>query len=220
MAQMTLVPIPPEQAEAACAGCGAPLVADQRYCLACGQPASPVRLAFLDVLQTERNGSGSNAVERWSGATSTGYAPLVQAHGVNAWLRRYSGILGLLSVLALCLLVGLLVGHWVTQGKAPAKQVIEVKGLTAGPAAAAATTPASTTPASTTPTSGKASTSQAKAEAEEAKAEVKETAAEKAPPPAPIKVAPTTIKKLSTTTGKKHQEEINSLGAQPIETGH
>jgi hypothetical protein len=224
MAQMTLVPIPPGQADVTCAGCGAALVADQRYCLACGQPASPVRLAFLDVLQTERNGSGSHAVDPWAGAPTiemgaAGYASLVQGQGLNAWLRRYSGLLGLFSVLALCLLVGLLVGRWVTQGKAPAKQVIEVKGLTAAPAAATATTPAGSTPASATSASGQASKSHANGEAEEAKAETRETAAEKAPPPAPVKVAPTKIKKLSTTTGKKHQEEINSLGAQPIETG-
>jgi len=224
MARMTLVPTPPEQAEVACAGCGAPLVADQRYCLACGQPASPVRLAFLDVLQTEHNGSGGHAVERWPGAptiemSQVGYAPpFVPAHGANAWLRRYSGLLGLLSVLALCLLVGLLVGHWVTQGKAPAKQVIEVKGLTGAPAAAA-TTPAGAAQSGTTPAGGASGASRAKAEAEEAGAEAKETPAEKAPPPPPVKVTPAKIKKLSTTTGKKHQEEINSLGAQPIETG-
>jgi hypothetical protein len=32
-------------------------------------------------------------------------------------------------------------------------------------------------------------------------------------------VTPAKLKKLSSTTGKKHQEEINALGAQPIETG-
>ena len=66
--------------------------------------------------------------------------------GANRWLRRYSGLLGLLAVLLMCLIVGLLVGHWVTQGnKTPAKQVVEVKGLSglAAAPAVAATTPAS-----------------------------------------------------------------------------
>ncbi|HEY2570965.1 MAG TPA: hypothetical protein VGI27_05810 [Solirubrobacteraceae bacterium] len=217
---MSLVPTPSEQAETKCATCGAELVADQRYCLACGHPASPVRLAFLDVLQPD-NGYRPQRADAWSGAATIemgagGYAPPPpQAHGVSGWLGRYSGLLALLSVLALCLLAGLLVGHWATQGKVPGKQVIEVKGLAGAPAAAAAT-PASTTPTGTTPAG---SASNAKAEAEEAKAEKKESAVEKAPPPAPVKVAPAKIKKLSTTTGKKHQEEINALGAQPIETG-
>ena len=34
-----------------------------------------------------------------------------------------------------------------------------------------------------------------------------------------MKVTPTKLKKLGNTTGKKHEEEINALGAQPIETG-
>jgi len=32
-------------------------------------------------------------------------------------------------------------------------------------------------------------------------------------------VSSTKLKKLGSTTGKKHEEEVNSLGAQPIETG-
>ena len=54
---------------------------------------------------------------------------------------------------------------------------------------------------------------------EAAKAEAKLTKAEKAPPPAPKKVAPTQIKKITQSSGKQHQEEINALGNGPIETG-
>ena len=52
---MSLAPVPSEQPgrRASCANCSAPLAPDQRYCLACGQPVSPVRLAFLDVLQAD-----------------------------------------------------------------------------------------------------------------------------------------------------------------------
>jgi hypothetical protein len=212
---VSLMPVPSEQAGATCASCGAALVADQRYCLSCGQPCSPVRLAFLDVLQPEpsRTAIAQGTID----AAPAGYAIIPQQQGAAGWLRRYSGLLGLLSVLLMCLIVGLLVGHWASQGNTPGKQVVEVKGLAAAPAtapaAAAATAPAtSTTPAAT-------AKSNAKAEAEEAKAEKKETKAEKAPPPPPVKVTPTKLKKISTTTGKQHQEEINSLGAQPIETG-
>ena len=212
---MSLVPVPSEQAGATCANCGAALVADQRYCLSCGEPASPVRLAFLDVLQSDPAGGGARGTIE---VTPAGYVPLGDARGANGWLRRNSGLLSLIAVLVLCLIVGLLVGHWVSQGngtKAPAKQVVEVKGLSglaAAPVAAATTTPSAT---STEPAETKAT---AKEAAEAKKEQAKETKAEKAPLAQPKKAAPT-IKKISKTTGAQHQKEVNELGATPIETG-
>jgi len=41
-----------------CAGCGAPLGADQRYCLSCGIPRAGTRLPFLDVLHSEAAAAG------------------------------------------------------------------------------------------------------------------------------------------------------------------
>ncbi|HTA06824.1 MAG TPA: hypothetical protein VK774_10705 [Solirubrobacteraceae bacterium] len=213
---MSLVPVPSEQGASTCAHCGAALVADQRYCLSCGQPASPVRLAFLDVLQ---NDPATGLAQPTLELTPTGYAPVDDSRGANGWLRRNSGLLSLLAVLVLCLIAGLLVGHWASQSnKTPAKQVVEVKGLSglATAPAAATTTPTSTAGAEATETSTKAT---AKEEAEAKKAEAKETPAEKAPPPAPKKVAPTKIKKLTNSSGAQHQKEINELGAAPIETG-
>jgi hypothetical protein len=214
---MSLVPVPSEQAASTCAHCGAALVADQRYCLSCGQPASPVRLAFLDVLQ---NDQAAGLAQPTLEMTPAGYVPVDGARGANGWLRRNSGLLSLLAVLVLCLIAGLLVGHWASQGdnKTPAKQVVEVKGLSglAAAPAAATTTPTSTTGGESTETSTKAT---AKEEAEAKKAEAKETKAEKAPPPEPKKVAPTKIKKLTNSSGAQHQKEINELGAAPIETG-
>ena len=212
------MPVPSEQAEATCANCGAALVADQRYCLACGQPCSPVRLAFLDVLQ-DQPGRGQQG---WASPSTiemspAGYVPVFE-QGTGGWLRRYSGLLGLFAVLLMCLLVGLLVGHWVTQGnRTPGRQVVEIKGLAGIPAAAAAaSTTSATSPASEASAASKTS---AKEEAEASKEAVKESKAEKAPPPKPVQVTPTKLKKLTKTTGKQHQEEINALGAQPIETG-
>jgi hypothetical protein len=213
VSEVSLVPVPSEQAGATCAHCGAALVADQRYCLSCGQPASPVRLAFLDVLQ---NDPASGLAQPTLEMTPTGYVALGEGRGANGWLRRNSGLLSLLAVLVLCLIAGLLVGHWASQGnKTPSKQVVEVKGLSglAAAPAAATTTPAAGE-ATETPTK-----STAKEEAEAKKAEAKETKAEKAPPPAPKKVAPEKIKKLTNSSGAQHQKEINELGAQPIETG-
>lgn len=215
---MSLVPVPSEQAGATCANCGAALLADQRYCLSCGQPASPVRLAFLDALQNDRAASAPATLE----LTPTGYTPLGESRGMSGWLRRNTGLLALLGVLVLCLIAGLLVGHWVSQGKqAPAKQVVEVKGLSglaAAPVAAATTSTPATTP-STPAASGKESKQEAKETAEAKRSEEHETKAEKAPPPAPKKVAPTKIKKLTNSSGAQHQKEINELGAAPIETG-
>jgi hypothetical protein len=217
VSNVSLVPAPTEQGAATCENCGAPLVADQRYCLACGHPCSPVRLAFLDVLahEADRGGPfGSAGLVDRPAHGAPAYLPLAEP-GTNGWLRRYSGLLSLLSVLLLCLMVGLLVGHWVTQGGTPSRQVVEVKGLSAAPAAAASTAPEGSSSAASPSTKAK----EAKEEAEAAKGGAKETKVEKAPPPKPVKVTPTKLKKLSSTTGKKHQEEVNALGAQPIETG-
>lgn len=218
---MSLAPVPSEQAGAStagCANCSAPLAPDQRYCLACGQPASPVRLAFLDVLQAEAQprAGGYSPV----GSLPPGYAPVIEpVSGAPGWLRRYSGLFGLLSVLLLAIVVGLLVGHWVTQSRAPSSQVLRVEGLggaTATPLTSAANTTAASTTPQPAPSAAASSKDAAKTEAHEAQ-EAK--AIEQAPPPKAVKVNSTKLKKLGSTTGKKHQQEINSLGAQPIETG-
>jgi hypothetical protein len=220
---MSLAPVPSEQPQdaASCANCGTPLAPDQRYCLACGQPVSPVRLAFLDVLQADTQasyGSGQSQVA----SLPPGYASVIEpVSGPYAWLRRYSGLFGLLSVLLLAIVAGLLVGHWVTQSKAPSRQVLKVEGLGAAaatPLASAGTaTSASTTPATTPkPAASTVPKETAKTEA----AEVKEAKAiEKKPQPAAVKPSSGKLKKLESTHGQKHEEEINKLGAQPIETG-
>ncbi len=211
-----LAPVPSENQT--CANCSAPLVADQRYCLSCGQPVSPVRLAFLDVLETERQPQpASGAVS----ATPVAFTPYMEPAAGPAWLRRYAPLFGVLSVLLLALIVGLLVGHWVTQSKAPATaQVIKVEGLggLAGAGAATPTTPTTgTTPGSTSSKSGASAKSEEEKELAEAKAE--EKAEEKTPAKAPPAKAlsSTKISKLGTTHGKAHEKELNELSTAPIE---
>jgi hypothetical protein len=219
---MSLVPVPSEQPGATCANCNAPLVADQRYCLSCGQPVTPVRLAFLDAL-TPTPPPSAPAQTGW-GAPGTievspaGYLPVAPQQGASAWLRRNNGLMGLLTVLVLCLLVGLLVGHWVSQGKtaAPGTQTVKIEGLAGLAGLGAAGTGTSTTGSETGTTSTSTSKSSASQEKKEAEEGEHETKAEKAPPKKPVKVK---LNKLTTSTGKKHQEEINALGDQPIETG-
>jgi hypothetical protein len=216
---VSLMPVPSEEERLSCPNCSAALAADQRYCLACGQPVSAVRLAFLDVLQPESQPSvgGQGQV----GQLPIGYVPVIEpASGAYGWMRRYSGLFGLLTVLLMSIIVGLLVGHWVTQNKAAGPQVLKVEGLAgATPLASTAptsTAPTSTAPASTTPHSAAASQASAKAEAKEA---TEAKAIEKAPPAKPVKLTATKLQKLGNTTGQKHEEEISKLGSQPIETG-
>lgn len=224
---MSLAPVPSEQPDATCANCGAPLVADQRYCLNCGQPVSPVRLAFLDVLSPAAGAPAGTAPAAYAHPATIDAAPgafvAVQAQGgANAWLRRNSGLLGLVAVLALFLLAGLLVGHWVSQSKGTGNTTIKVEGLGGLAAAATTTAPTATTSTSSVETGASAgaatSKTSAKQEAKEKAEGEKETAKEKAPPPAPKAVSKEKISKLTKSTGKKHQEEINALGAEPIET--
>jgi len=125
-----------------------------------------------------------------------------------------------LSVLLLAMIVGLLVGHWVTQSKAPASaEVVKVEGLGGLAAGASTTTPTtSTTPSSsTTGKSGASAKSEEEKEAAEAKAE--EKAEEKTPTKAPEakKITAPAITKLEKSTGAAHEKELSKLSTAPIE---
>jgi hypothetical protein len=210
----SLAPVPSESQT--CANCSAPLVADQRYCLSCGQPVSPVRLAFLDVLESERQPQQLGA----GGAMNTmpvAFTPYLEPAAGPAWLRRYAPLFGVLSVLLLALIVGLLVGHWVTQSKAPATaQVIKVEGL-GGLASGGATTPTSTAPATGTSKSSSSAKSEEEKEEAEAKKEEKEEETKPAKAPEAKKISSSTLGKLNKTTGKAHEKELNKLSTAPIE---
>ena len=218
MADVSLMAVPSEHDASTCANCGAELVADQRYCLACGHPVSPVRLAFLDVLNEEGALPGRGLLAPGTIEMAPfAYGPAAQP-GLGGWLRRNTGLLSLLAVLLLCLIAGLLVGHWVTQNGKTAPtgpQTLKIEGSLGG---LATSTTSSTSAGSNTSSKSAASQSATKQEeAEEAK-EVKEAArVEKAPAPKAVKVPTTQAKKLGSSHGKKHQEEINALGNAPIE---
>jgi predicted lipid-binding transport protein (Tim44 family) len=212
-----LAPVPSESSS--CPNCSAPLVADQRYCLSCGQPTSPVRLAFLDVLETERQPQlGPGAM----GTAPVAYASYVEPAAGPAWLRRYAPLFAVLSVLLLAMIVGLLVGHWVTQSKSTTTagpQVIKVEGL--GALGAASIAPTSTSATGTTPAAtGKSSTSaKSEEEKEAAEAKAEEKAEEKTPAKAPEakKTSSATITKLEKSTGTTHEKELSKLSTAPIE---
>src|SRR6202007_1559485 len=105
--RVSVVSVASEQAYGTCANCGSALVSDQRYCLECGAPVSPVRLAFLDVLPSGQD--VARPAQTVYDATVVGAAGVLPSadpyrqSGAAAWLRRNNAILSLLSVLALCL---------------------------------------------------------------------------------------------------------------------
>jgi zinc-ribbon domain len=241
----------PSGAPPACPHCGADVVPDQRYCLACGRPCSPVRLAFLDVLQAEhaqalhaRPAAVAHSAQLTAapgqGLPPAGtvlppvvaYAPPPEQGGVSGWLRRHSGLLGLMTVLLLAGLIGLLVGHWVSGTKLPSQYVVKNEYPNGLPLANQAdTSPTSTTPssssagpassaASTKPSAAAPASSGPESEAQEEK-EVKEAEAEAKNLPKPVKPSTSTLQHIENSTGKKHEEEINKLsnGIEPIETG-
>jgi hypothetical protein len=215
-AMTSLAPVPSESQT--CANCSAPLVADQRYCLSCGQPVSPVRLAFLDVLETERQpqlGAGQ------AGALPVAYTPYLEPAAGPAWLRRYAPLFGVLSVLLLAMIVGLLVGHWVTQSsKAPVTaEVVKVEGLGALATGVGTTTPSTSTTGSASTTDKSASSSKSEEQQEEAEAKAEEKAEEKAPAKAPKakKVSAPALTKLEKSHGATHEKELSKLSTAPIE---
>ena len=195
-----------------CPNCGASVVEDQRYCLTCGRPCSPVRLAFLDVLQAESEARAPVSIV----PAPAGYLPPLQQDGAIGRLRRYSGLLALVSVLLITGLIGLVVGHWMAPSKASGPQVVKFEGF---PVAGVAAAGASTAPTTSTPATSTATTSKA-TEAQEVK-EVREAESPKAKLPPPVKTSSSTIRTLEKSTGKAHQKEIEKLteGGKPIETG-
>jgi hypothetical protein len=213
---VNVVPIqtPPEDAGAKCQNCGAPVVADQRYCLTCGRPCSPVRLPFLDVLQAEADARVPATVIQ----APVGFMPPTrQDPGALGWLRHHAGLLALLSVLLTTGLIGLLIGHWMAPSKASGPQIVKFEGL---PAAGVAGAGATSTAPTTSTTAAKAAAPAKESEAQEKK-EVKEAESPKKKLPPPVKTSSSTIDKLEKSTGKAHQKEIEKLteGGQPIETG-
>jgi len=230
MTSLASVPTP-ESSTSTCAGCGAQLVADQRYCLSCGQPCTPTRLAFLDVLESERQaqaqlGAGAGPAAAGTMPTAYPYYPYAYVEPAGPpWLRRYAPIFGVASVLLLALLAGLLLGHWASQSKSVASgpQVVKVEGLASAPvttASSATTAPTSTgaaaKPATTAKSAASTKSEEAKEEAE-AKAEEKAeaTAPAKAPPAKPLDSKSAT--KLEKSTGKQKEAELNKVTTAPIE---
>lgn len=221
---MNLVALPSQTAQdmaTTCPSCGAALVPDQRYCLSCGQPCSPVRLPFLDVLQAEGGAATAPTAPTAVLPAQTGYLPAYEPDGALGWLRRYSGLLALVGMLLVTGLIGLLIGHWTKPAAPSGAQVLKVEFPNGSPLQAAAAGGVAATTATPSPTSTAAGATSAPVSEAQEKQEVKEAEAGTVKAPPPAKTGAAGLKKLSKSTGKAHQKEIESLtaGGKPIETG-
>jgi hypothetical protein len=124
------------QAPIACAGCGAALADDQRYCLHCGLAQGGPRVAFRELIApavATPAAVGGQPPEPVMPGISSAPAP-VPAPPPRDWTPLVA--LGGLGTLALVLVVGVLIGRSGTPGGPAAPQVITVAGGSA-PAAAA-----------------------------------------------------------------------------------
>lgn len=114
-----------------CRECGAPLAADQRYCLNCGRRRGDARIDFRQHMPAQ-GAAGSG------GAASNGHAPAPPAAGPTDVAapepkpqRDYTPLAaaGGIAVLGLMLLVGVLIGRGDgNQASAPPPQVVRVQG--------------------------------------------------------------------------------------------
>lgn len=190
-----------------CPSCSAPLAADQRYCLHCGSRRPEARLEFLDVLDADARARAATP------------APL-QPHAVapGGRLQAHTGALALAGLLLLTLLIGLLIGHWVTDRRTsnapaaatPAPQVIRVEGGGATSAPAATTSaPATTSGSAAKDGSGSARTSGAsdRAKAPKGAVSVRSLSSRKAVDDAVKKGKP-----ISTGTGKLPPTDNKAAG--------
>jgi len=129
----------------ACASCGAPLAADQRYCLECGTRRADARLPFRDILAG-------------SAPPPAAPPPGAPAHGDQSPARAGLAFLGGLLCLLVALGVGVLIGKAGNDSPkaatTPPPQVITVTG-----AAPTSTAPASSAGNSSSSGSGSSSSS-------------------------------------------------------------
>ena len=129
--------------------------------------------------------------------------------------------LTLLGVLVGCLLVGLLVGHWISQSGTPTgPQVVKIEGLSAPASVPTAAVPSAVAASSGAVKSSQSTHTSAKTDAAKEAKEVEEVKTAK-PLPAAHKAPANTLRKIARTTGKQHEREINQLvnSDKPIETG-
>jgi hypothetical protein len=141
--------------DAPCRTCGAPLAADQRYCLQCGARRAEARLPFLDILARQAPAAAGSVT-----ATETR-----RTGGPGAFIARMNAnsvVVAFVGCLLLALGVGVLIGGLGKDSAAsPPQQVITVgaPAAAAAPSTAAPSSPAPDAGTTTTPKTDKTSSS-------------------------------------------------------------
>jgi hypothetical protein len=130
--------------DAPCRACGAPLAADQRYCLQCGTRRAEARLPFLEIL--------AGRAPRAAAAAPPSPGPA----GPGPWLGRVSANAAAVAGVACLLLalgVGVLIGGLGSgdSSASAAPQIITVGGAPATAVPAPTTAAPATTATTTTP---------------------------------------------------------------------
>ena len=222
MSDLSLVPVPTEQAGATLRATAARR-SSPTSATACPAASRPRRCAWPSSTcsQGRRRGEprGAGAADARADARPA-TCRSASSRGANGWLRRNSGLLGLLAVLVLCLIAGPARRPLGQPGsKTPAKQVVEVEGPVAASRPRRRRRRRRRRPRRRRRRRDRRPRRRAKAEAEASEGRSEGNQGRKGAAAEARKVAPAKIKKLTSSSGKKHQEEINALGAQPIETG-
>jgi hypothetical protein len=200
-----------------CASCGAPLAADQRYCLTCGHRRADARLPFLEILRDDPATQLvplHQPVPALGGAGGGGYGATPPEDGFAGRARANTGLIAGVGVLLLAMLIGVLIGSGFNRDDGSAAfanqkpVVVSVGGGAVAPAAAppAATMPtdtgAATTPApATTDTTAADPSKDSDPSAKAAEQSVK-----------PKTVSKSKIKDLDKLSGKEYQKEVDKLG--------
>lgn len=120
----------------ACRACGAPLAADQRYCLDCGARVTAPRVAFLDVLAGQPATPTASALPAPAGSRP--------ARSLARQLDRVGGPMGASAVVLVALGIGFLIGQD-GSGGGPATVIQRPPVVNVQSSGAAAAAPADTT---------------------------------------------------------------------------
>jgi hypothetical protein len=179
-----------------CATCGAPLAADQRYCLECGARRAQARLAFRDILAGQAPPPGAAP----SGAPAASDPP-----PARAGLAFLAGLLCLLVALGVGVLIGRSGNDTPTAATTPPAQVITVGG--SAPAATTAPAAGSTdnsgaagTDSSSSSSSGKSTKGSSGSSSKSSKSGSKSTNK--------------SVKDLSNSSGSDYQKKSDKLPKQ------
>jgi hypothetical protein len=183
---------------APCRTCGAPLAADQRYCLQCGARRAEARLPFLDILAQQMPPASAPATT----TTTRRGGP------AGSWFGRLStnaaAVAGV-ACLILALGVGVLIGGLGSDDApaAGAPQVISVGGAAPTAAAAPSTAAPGTTAAPETGDGGATATKKAKAAKHRKKAASSTS-----------KATNSAVKSLDSTSGSDYAKKAAKLPKQ------